>query len=194
MTQDPFAAPNGTPDGDPFAAPAAIISEYPEMETLRGRLLMFKPSKFDANLSSAKYPEKKYDRITTDVHVIDGGPVPAFDTTSFTDMYVSQSRILAQLKQGLENRHMVLGRLNTYKPGKAEKGNPWGLTDPTEADKAAARAFIAAGYKQAAPQYAAPVQPAPAAAPVSTAPTGYNPYSVPAAAPIPAQVSSNPFG
>lgn len=180
---DPFAGANGTPDGDPFAAPAAV-GDFPKLEAMRGRLLMFQPTKLETGLVSPKYSKPNqphiYDRITTTVFVLDGGPVRAedgsvFEGSEFTDMYLSQTRIISQLKKSV-NRTMVLGRLDTMVPGKeAKQGNPWGLADPTEQDKAAARAYIAAGNRQPGE-------------PFQTAPSG-SPFDQPQAAPAPVPTS-----
>lgn len=211
---DPFASPGGQPDGDPFAAPEVIASEFPKIDAMRGRLIMVRPHKLEEGLKSSEF-DNLYDRMTSDVYVVDGGPVKneagqPFDGTVFTAMYISQSRLIQQIAPKIGTGVMALGRLDTFKPGQpAKKGNPWGLADPTEADKAAARAYIAAGYRQA--QQPAPVQQAPApqgwgAPPVQAqqpaAPQGWAP---PAAQPVPPQQGgwgqpaqpvpgANPFG
>lgn len=196
MTQDPFAVPGGTPEGDPFAAPAPV-GTYPELLALRGRLLLIEPTKLETGLVSAKFSEPGkphiYDRMTVTLRVLDGGPIPGFQESEFVDMYLSQTRILSQCKAAV-GKHMVLGRLDTFKPGETpRKGNPWGLADPTEADKAAARAYLAnprpqpAPVAQAAPQ-AAP-SPDPWAQQAQAAPANWPP----AAAPQPAAVG-DPFG
>jgi hypothetical protein len=201
MAQDPFAGVNGAPDGDPFEQ-AANVGDFPKLTALRGRLLMFQPTKLEENLVSAKYSKpndpKLYDRLTSTVYVIDGGPVRAedgsvFDTTGFMDMYISQTRLITQLKRAIPKGTMVLGRLDTYKPGDPAQGNPWGLADLTEEDKAAARAYIEAGYRQPGegPNGFAPQAPAPApvqqfsqpAAPAAPQGWGAPPAHAPAAVP-----------
>lgn len=208
---DPFASPGGQPDGDPFAAPEAIASEFPKIDAMRGRLVMVRPHKLEEGLKSAEF-DNLYDRMTSDVYVIDGGPVKneagqPFEGTVFTAMYISQSRLIQQVAPKIGTGVMALGRLDTYKPGQpAKKGNPWGLADPTEADKAAARAYIAAGYRQAGePAFGS--APAPQPAPVQQAPVpqGWGGPPVPQAAPVPPQqggwgqavqpaAGANPFG
>jgi hypothetical protein len=213
---DPFASPNGQPDGDPFAAPAPV-GDFPDLLALRGRLLMIQPTKLETGLVSAQFSEPGkphiYDRLTATVHVVDGGQVraadgTAFEGSSFPDMYLSQTRILSQCKTAV-GHHMVLGRLDTFKPGaEPKKGNPWGLSDPTDAEKQAAREFIANGYRQAQ-QQPAPVQQVPApqgwgAPPVQAqqpaAPQGWAPPAAQTVPPQqggwgqPVQPTGNPFG
>jgi hypothetical protein len=218
MAQDPFAGANGSPDGDQFDAPAAIPSEYPKLVDLRTRLLLLAPTKYEQGIASAFKNQdgtvQLQNRMTANVYVVDGGPVAGFETSSFSAMYLSNGRLVDQLMKAYKGQSMVLGRLDT-KDGngtKAGAGNPWGLADPTEADKQLARAYIAAGYRQpgegpdgfpqapAQPQFsqpgAAPTPPwgQPAAAP--TPPWG----SVPAATPTPpwgqqpAAAAPNPWG
>lgn len=141
MTDDPF----GTPEEDPFAS-APQVSAYPKMDDLRGRLLLVKAHKLEEGLlSSFSKPGKPMyqDRITADVYVVDGGAPEGFEgETEFLDMYLSQDRLVKQLKRSVPGGRMILGRLDTFKPGtKAEAGNPWGLQEPTDEDKAKARVF-----------------------------------------------------
>ncbi len=141
MNDDPF----GTPEEDPFTT-APQVSSYPKMDDLRGRLLLVKPSKLEEGLlSSFSKPGKPQyqDRITADVYVVDGGSPEGFDDeTEFLDMYFSQDRLVKQLKRSIAGGRMILGRLETFKPGtKAEAGNPWGFQEPTEDDKTRAREF-----------------------------------------------------
>lgn len=201
MPQDPFAGSNGGQDGDLFQAPAAIPSEYPKLENLRTRLLMIAPKKYEQGIPSAfRNPDgtvQTQNRMTADVFVVDGGPVPGFEVTAFTSMYLSNARIVDQLMGGYKEGFMVLGRLDTFKPGtKAGAGNPWGLSDPTEQDKQLARDYIAAGNRQPGegPDGFAPAAPAAAAGPVPTPPWGQ-----PAPAPsggwgVPAAVPTPPWG
>jgi hypothetical protein len=162
---DPFN--DGPDDSDPFDSPAEIPSEFPKFDDhLRGRLLLIKPTKLEQGLVSTTLPKNSdgtpvvQDRITADVYVLDGAPLADFaGATAFPGLYISQSRVVVQLSNvaqlGAKTRQtMVLGRLNTrYAQGKpnptakerkAGPGNPWGLEDPTDADKATARAYLKA--------------------------------------------------
>ncbi len=139
---DPFASAGA--DDDPFAD-APQVSAFPKMDQLRGRLLLVKPTKLEENLLSqfGKPGKPQYqDRITADVYVVDGGSPDGFDgETEFLDMYFSQDRLVKQMRRSIGGL-MVLGRLETFKPGlKAEAGNPWGLQEASPEDKGLARTF-----------------------------------------------------
>lgn len=139
MSDDPF----GTPEEDPFAS-APQVSAYPKVDQLRGMLLLVKATKLEEGLlSSFSKPGKPVyqDRVTADVYVVDGAPDGFEGETEFLDMYFSQDRLVKQMKRSINGR-MILGRLDTFKPGtKAEAGNPWGFQEPSEEDKNLARAF-----------------------------------------------------
>ena len=197
---DPFAAPAGQPDGDPFAAPSAILSEFPKLANLKGRLLMIRPVKFEERIPSKfRNPDgtvQLQDRMTADVYVIDGGEIPGFGGSDFPGMYISNDRLAKQIVPKLGTGLMALGRLSLLKPDQDPgAGNPWGLLDPTEEDKQKARAYIAAGNRQpgepafgSAPQQQAP---APQPAPVQQAPAPQGWGAPPAQQPAPA---ANPWG
>jgi len=207
---DPFAGTGGSPSGDPFSAPATIPSEYPKLEGLRTRLLLIAPTKYEQGIPSAFKDSngvvQLQNRMTADVYVVDGGQVTGFDVTAFTSMYISNARLVDQLMKGFKEHFMILGRLDTFKPGtNAGAGNPWGLADPTEQDKQAARAYIAAGRRQPGegpdgfPQQAPQSAPQFQQAPPQAAPA-QNPWDQ-AAAPVtasgwgaPVTSNGNPFG
>jgi hypothetical protein len=195
MAQDPFAGANGSPDGDPFDAPAEIPSEYPKLVDMWERLLMVQPTKYEQGIASSFRNQdgtvQLQNRMTANVYVIDGGPVGTFTVSSFSAMYISNGRLVDQLMKAYKGQSMVLGRLDTKDgkaktgtPKKAGAGNPWGFQDPTEEDKALARAYIAAGYRQPGegPDGFAPTAPAgmPAGAPPAP------PWSQQGSAPAPA--------
>lgn len=161
---------------DPFAPPAPIPSSFPTVASLRGRLVLIRPVKQETVPNNLGKPGDTQERITADVTVVDGqGPLPLFksgrptgqtlDGPEFKGMWLASERIVGQLAEALQNRSMVLARVDTRTPGEeARKGNPWGLVDPTEADKQTARDFLA-GRTVAA-----------AAAPASSAPVD-NPFA-----------------
>lgn len=148
MSNDPFSAAGG--EAEQFES-APNVSSYPKVDELRGHLLLVRPTKLEEGiLSSFSKPGKPQyqDRITTDVVVLDG-PLDNFDETEFTDMYISQSRLVAQLKKAVKTRGMILGRLDTFRPGeKAEQGNPWGLAPYTESDAIQARQYLESEAKR----------------------------------------------
>lgn len=201
---------------DPFAAPAAIPTEYPTVASFRGRLVLIKPVKIETVPNSQGAPGQMQDRVTADVTVVDGlGPVPGFTRgqpngqsfpgPEFRGTYISQEVIVKQLADVTPPRGngQVLARIDTRTPGTAPgKGNPWGLIDPTDQDRDIARAFLANRTVSAAISpapvpvpVAAPGVPSPAPAPQ---PVQQAVYAAPSAAPaVPAPGSApagvNPF-
>jgi hypothetical protein len=159
---------------DPFSAPAKISSEFASADSFRGRLVLIKPTKLEFDVPNSTDPTKSADRLTADVLTVDGeGPVQIFSykipTGKFLEgpehkgVWFSQERVV---KAVVPNRvvtpgAMVLARLDVYKPGKpAGPGNPWGLVDPTEADKDLARAFLAGHAQNVAAATVAAASPA----------------------------------
>lgn len=142
---------------DPFATPQPIASEFPSAASFRGRLILIEPTKFERQIPKRNEPGKLEDRITATVTVIDGEgdiqlcpqQIPSgifVPGPEYPGIWFSQDRIVkAVVDQKTQTPlKMVLGRLETYKPGKpAREGNPWGLLDPSEADKQTARDFLA---------------------------------------------------
>lgn len=146
---------------DPFAAPAAVASNYASADSFRGRLVLIKPTQIEHDVpKSANAPNgPKGNKVTANVTVVDGsGPVEIYadrtPTGKFLDgpehigVWFNQDRLA--MKGGLVDPStgnllpLVLGRLETYKPGqRAGQGNPWGLVPPTEEDKQTARDFLA---------------------------------------------------
>jgi len=143
---------------DPFAAPAAIASEFASADSFRGRLVLITPTGFELDVPNQQDPGKKADRLTATVTTVDGqGPVQVYaqkvPTGKFLEgpehkgVWFSQDRIVRGVvgdTRSIAGRGPVLARIETFKPGKvAGLGNPWGLVDPTEADKQLARDFLA---------------------------------------------------
>src|SRR5690606_889012 len=143
---------------DPFSTPAAIPSTYPKPRDLKGRLLLITPVKLERVPNTQGAPGDMQDRITADVKVVDGS-VPGFDDTEFTGVYFSGSRVVPALAPSIQARGTVLARFDTRFADKpAGKGNPWGLQDPTEADKQTARDYLAGKTVDAAQAPAQAVQ------------------------------------
>lgn len=142
---------------DPFADPAPIASEFASADSFRGRLVMIEPTQLELDVPNAQQPGKVNDRLTATVTTLDGqGRVQIFaqkvptgkylDGPSHKGVWFSQDRIV---KAVLPDRVLrpgvrILGRLETFKPGKpAGLGNPWGLTAATPQEKAQAAAILA---------------------------------------------------
>lgn len=193
---------------DPFAAPAAIPSTFPVIESLRGRLVLIAPKSQKTVPNNLGNPGDTQEQITADVTVVDGlGPVPLFKNRQptgqtlpgpdFPGMWITQDRIVKQLADALKSRGMVLGRIDTRQPGTmAVKGNPWGLIDPTEADIQTARNFLATRTVSAAlPPAVAPVQQAALVAAPTAQPAAVQVPAAPPAVPVPgsAPAGVNPF-
>lgn len=193
---------------DPFAAPAAIPSTFPVIESLRGRLVLIAPKSQKTVPNNLGNPGDTQEQITADVTVVDGlGPVPLFKNRQptgqtlpgpdFPGMWITQDRIVKQLADALTSRGMVLGRIDTRTPGTmAVKGNPWGLIEPTEADKQTARNFLATRTVSAAlPPSPAPVQQAALVAAPAAQPAAVQVPAAPPAVPVPgsAPAGVNPF-
>jgi len=160
---------------DPWSAPAALPSTFPSVQGLHGRLVLLTPRKVET-VPDTNNPGQFKDRMMVDVVVVDGaGPVPVFknrqhtgqflEGTDFPGTYMSQSRIVNQLREALASGGKVLARIGLYKEGQPQgQGNPWGLVDPTEQDAQIARQFLASRTVSAAiPQPAPVTQQAPAA-------------------------------
>lgn len=195
---------------DPFATPGAIPTDFPTVASLRGRLVLIKPLKQETVPNNLGAPGATQERITADVTVVDGlGPVPGmkngqptgqqFAGPEFRGMWISSEVVVKQLADALASKGMVLGRIDTRTPGTQPiKGNPWGLTDPSEADKQTARNFLAGQMIGAAaapapqPQAAPVYQPAPAMVPQAyAAPQQASPVNV-TTGPAPSP-GTNPF-
>lgn len=146
---------------DPFSSPAAVTSTFPSADSFRGRLVIIEATSIERNVPKSDQKGAQIgNKITATVTVVDGaGPVQLYayrvpqnqwlEGPVFHGVWFNQDRIA--LKGGLvtgPNADLVttpvLCRLETFKPGKpAGQGNPWGLVDPTEEDKALARKVLA---------------------------------------------------
>lgn len=162
-------APTASYGDDPFAGPAPQAAKGPRLREMYGRLLLIIPTKLEEGLVSRQFKNPDgsavvQDRMTADVTVLDGGtihyggtpekmpPVPHTKTaeTPHTSkgMYISSVGLISQCRDALAKKitqgkaGMVLGRLTKGEDsGKGEP--PWLLTQPTDADKDIARAFLA---------------------------------------------------
>jgi hypothetical protein len=143
---------------DPFAGPSAVSSNFASLDSFRGRLVLIEPTGYEYDVPGKDDPSQKRDRITATITVVDGsGDIDLYsygDKTGktlkgpeFKGVWISQERVVQQLTKDDERgrtHKMVLGRLETYKPGvRAKKGNPWGILAASEEDKQTARDFLA---------------------------------------------------
>lgn len=117
---------------DPFDAPGGDLFSW---ESHHGRLLLITPHSVEREI---KTRHGDSDAVRADIVVLaepGTGPVlEVWDTLIFPR--VIQSRVRGQIGSG----RMTLGRLGQGEP---ERGNPpWILLDPTEADRATARAYL----------------------------------------------------
>ena len=186
---------------DPFSTRTEVPSEFASVASFRGRLILIEPTGFEYDVPSLEDPSKKSDRITATVTVIDGSetsrPVEIMPRgnpsgqflpgNKFEGVWISQDRLVKQIRTEPNARgtmqKMVLGKLETYKPGKhAAKGNPWGLDYVvTEADKDVARSFLQRRYAEQASAAVGAAAPAAAANPFAK---GGTPASMPSEAPF----------
>lgn len=148
---------------DPFAGPAPQQARGPRVRDLYGRLLLLVPHKLET-VPNRLRPGEMQDRMTADVIVLDGGPIPFGGRPEATPpvphnqtaqlphknarMYLSQAGLISQCRDALAKRlmgqpGMVLGRLAVGE-AKGDQNAPYLLTPPTEADKNAARQYLAA--------------------------------------------------
>lgn len=204
-------APQGV---DQFGAPAPAVGIIrPRLTDMgAGRLLLITPTKIERDVPNtlSEKPGATQDRMTCDVVILDGPPFPyggnpearggrphdrmAQIPYESLSMWISNALIVAQCERAVGGG-MVLGRLGFGESKTPGRQNPWKLTDPTEADKEIARAYllakqqgrIAAPAPQAPPQAApqpqyAPPQSAPPAQP-QYPPQGYAPAAQPAPQP-----------
>lgn len=165
--QAPTAAPMG--GADPFSGPAPQAPRAPRFREMYGRLVLLIPRKLETGVVSRTFTNQDgtpaiQDRLTADIIVLDGGPityggapekVPPIPHTMtenvphrWPNAYISFGGIISQCRVALskivtEGRPgMVLGRVT--RGTEATKGEPpWLLSEPTEADKAIARAYLA---------------------------------------------------
>jgi hypothetical protein len=101
---------------------------------LKDRLLLIKPSEVAKEIQTTFGPT---DAIRADVIILDGPGAPEVHADTLIFPRVLQSQVRSNVGTG----RMNLGRLGqgNKKPGQSA---PWMLGDPTDADKAIARAYI----------------------------------------------------
>lgn len=160
----PGAAPSaGT---DPFDDPAPPRPKGPRLDDMYGRLLLIIPKGMDKGKSTeTDGTVTTYDRMTADVIVLDGPPMPyggkpngrpptphdrvAEIPHREVGMYVSAKALISQSRDAWAKRQrnepgMVLGRLNYgEQPADPKLQAPWVLDKATDADRALARAYLA---------------------------------------------------
>lgn len=118
---------------DPFSAPAAGGS-FNAADHL-GKLLLITPKEYKTGIKTT-FGEK--DVVVSDIVVIDEANPTGSE--EIDDGFIFGGVMIGQTKP-LIGKGLVLGRLG-QKP--TDKGNPaWVLSDPTEAEKEKARAYLA---------------------------------------------------
>jgi hypothetical protein len=161
-TADPFAGAGGD---DPFSGPAPQQARGPRLRDLYGRLLLIVPLKLEEGIPNRLSQNGgTQDRMTADVIVLDGGPIPyggapekvpprPHDKTAAVPhknarMYISSVGLISQCRDALAKKirtgqpGMVLGRLNVGE-AKGDQAPPYLLTPPTDQDKQVARQYLA---------------------------------------------------
>jgi len=142
---------------DPFADPAPIASEFASADSFRGRLVMIEPTRLELDVPNQSNPGNVADRLTATVTTLDGqGRVEIYSYKAPTGKFLegpthkgvwfSQERIVKAVlpERVLREGVRVLGRLETFKPGKpAGPGNPWGIVAATPQEKAQAAQVLA---------------------------------------------------
>lgn len=136
------------PNQNPFNAPAPVGGVRPRVADIAGRMVAFTPTALALNVPGIKAGTFQ-DRITTDVVVLDGGPL-AFGgkpekgiphtlvistPCEFTGMYVSQTNMVGALR-GSVGAGVVLGRIVQGTTNVAGNNPPWNLAPIDPADPA----------------------------------------------------------
>jgi hypothetical protein len=146
---------------DPFDDPGSTGGgKYPSMAQLKGRLLLVEPTNLEKGIPSTLEPDKKVDRVTATVHVLDGDAItdvldkdgdstftfdePLVAPFVLEDMYLSQVVLVNQLRKAYKAEVKVLGRLGQLPAQKKGNNKAWAFEIPTEQDKQTARDYLAA--------------------------------------------------
>jgi hypothetical protein len=155
-----------------FADPASATGL--DLKTLHGCLLLVEPHEVATGIPTVHGPS---DAVRADVTVLDGDTAGAVAT----DTLIFPKVLISQLRSRLGR--MVLGRLGqgVAKPGQSA---PWTLNAATDADRAAADAYLA--QRPAAPIPAVAQAPAPS-------PWGGQPAAAPAPSPWGGATAPAPF-
>jgi len=136
--EDPFA---GADEDEDFASPD---KNFLGVDDLDGRLVIIFPHAI-AEVASTKPGGKPYDRVTADVVVVDGAPTDKLTSLPHlaTDMYLSASALVGAVRKHVGKGKPVLGRVDSRPSSYNKQVKAYGLADPTDADKAAARPALA---------------------------------------------------
>lgn len=118
---------------DMFDAPGSATGL--DLGSIEGRLLLIKPLSHETGINTSLGQK---DAVRADVIVLDGPGSPA----EHLDILLFPKVLQGQVKANVGTGRMNLGRLGrgVAKPGQKP---PWKLADPTDADKDAARAYLA---------------------------------------------------
>lgn len=167
------AAPGGPAGGDPFGAPGAATGggDSPRIAQLEGRLVLWRPTSFEANSAGGAGFDPS-DLVVTEAVIIDGPPIPgSLDGNSGVmtpfaagpkvapfyvgSMWIRGKVVPSQLKEYVPGRGFCLGRVAKGKPASTGKP-PWIIADPTEEDRVIGRQIHAAWEQIKAAVQAAP--------------------------------------
>lgn len=160
------AQPGGAPD--PFDDPAPPRAKGPRLQEMANRLLLVIPKLVETVRQKDDETGEMKDvrRMTADVVVLDGGPIafggkpegrPPTQHDKVAEipyravaMYISAVGLVSQCETALDKRKrgetagtMVIGRLGYGEQRDPKRQAPWLLMKATDADRAAARAYLA---------------------------------------------------
>lgn len=119
---------------------------FVKMDDLVGRLLLVTPVETGERESTLPGANgKTYTFVVTDTVVLDGDVNEVVDEVPLVlaDFQFSGQTITGQLTPAIRRGRKVLGRLSQQPSQTKGFGKAWVLAEPTEADKAVARAYLA---------------------------------------------------
>lgn len=134
----PAQSPPGAIVG--FADPAAVGATRPAVRDFVGRVVVIRPTRLERDIPNKSEPDKKQDRITADVLVLNGGPMEfggnvargnpltmRVDTPFLVkNMYISNKNIVDAV-EGQVGRGVVLGRVAKGKATSPTHNDPFNL-------------------------------------------------------------------
>jgi len=124
----------------------AARSAFMKLDNVLGRLLLVEPiSRGERESTMPGQSGKIYAYIESDVVVLDGDINEDFEElpSVLDNFQISGQAIVGQLEGALKKGRKVLGRLGQKPSATKGFGKAWVLEDPTEADIAVAKAYLA---------------------------------------------------
>lgn len=138
---------------DPFNDPGSA-SGFPSMKQLKGRLCIIQPTRLEKNIPDQFKPGSFRDRITADVHVLDGDTItvrlddddnetpfdePLVPPFKLSDMFISGAKLIGELKSSLprgdEAGGLVIGVMTKLPPQKVGQKGAWSLRVATPEER-----------------------------------------------------------